>query len=89
MILLPFYFAFEKKINFMLNDSIEIYSRFQVNEVQILGTKLYAKRLSSLFPVKSSLFPAVIKIPLAIIGEEVFGGIFFALNLKEIEFKNQ
>ncbi|BAZ71247.1 hypothetical protein NIES4106_60440 (plasmid) [Fischerella sp. NIES-4106] len=36
-----------------------IYSRFQVNEVQILKTKPYTKRLSTLFPVPYSLFPAV------------------------------
>ncbi|BAZ66554.1 hypothetical protein NIES4106_13060 [Fischerella sp. NIES-4106] len=35
------------------------YSRFQVNEVQILKTKPYTKRLSTLFPVPYSLFPAV------------------------------
>ncbi|BAZ67277.1 PEBP family protein [Fischerella sp. NIES-4106] len=38
---------------------MSIYSRFQVNEVQILKTKPYTKRLSTLFPVPYSLFPAV------------------------------
>jgi hypothetical protein len=44
---------------FLNNGCRIIYSRFQINEVQILITKPDAKRLSTLFPVPCSLFPAV------------------------------